>query len=205
MKILIAISDSFCANFIKGQGQYLTDHGHEVIIVSGPGVEIDELEKNEPVKVVRIPFAREIAPFNDLRDLIKVIKLVKKERPDIINAGNPKTGFLFSLAHVFFWKIPLVFTLRGVRSDTLSGFKKKLVKATEWVTGLLANRVIAISPSLKAHAINIGIVSEKKCIVLSKGSSNGIDVSRYSVSAEIEQKADALREEYKIPEDAFNM
>lgn len=205
MKILIAISDSFCANFIKGQGQYLTDHGHEVVIVSGPGIEIDELEKNEPVRVIRIPFAREISPVNDLRDLIRVIRLIKKEKPDIINAGNPKTGFLFSLAHVFFWKIPLVFTLRGVRSDTLSGLKKMIVRFTEWITGSLANRIIAISPSLKSHAVDIGIVSEKKCVVLSKGSSNGINVDHYTMSEEIEKKADTLREQYQIPKDSFNL
>ncbi|MDM1295931.1 glycosyltransferase family 4 protein [Sphingobacterium sp. N143] len=205
MKILIAISDSFCANFIKGQGNYLSGHGHEVVIVSGSGVEIDELEKNEQVRVIRIPFAREIAPLKDIRDLIRVIKLVKQEKPDIINAGNPKTGFLFSLAHIFFWKIPLIFTLRGVRSDTLRGFKKMIVRSTEWITGALANRIVAISPSLKAHAVEIGIASEKKCIVLSKGSSNGINVQHYTTSDEIEQKARVLREEYKIPKDSFNL
>ncbi|MDM1514647.1 glycosyltransferase, partial [Myroides odoratimimus] len=133
MKILIAISDSFCANFIKGQGKYLKEKGHDVVIVSGPGIEVDNLEKNEGVKVIRVDFAREISPIRDFRALLKVIKIIRKEKPDIINAGNPKTGFLFSLAHVFFRDIPLIFTLRGVRSDTLVGLKKKIVRFTEYL------------------------------------------------------------------------
>lgn len=205
MKILLAISDSFCANFIKGQGKYLVSQGHEVIVVSGPGVEIDDVERNEPVRVIRIPFAREISPFSDLRDLIRVIKLVKKEKPDIINAGNPKTGFLFSLAHIFFWRTPLIFTLRGVRSDTLSGLKKSVVRLTEKITCTLANRVIAISPSLKEHAEQIGIVSSSKCVVLSKGSSNGINVRHYSEADEIYDKSKELEKEYKISPDAFKL
>lgn len=205
MKILIAISDSFCANFIKGQGKYLVGQGHEVIVVSGPGVEIDGIENSEPVKVIRVPFAREISPFSDLRDLITVIKLVKREKPDIINAGNPKTGFLFSLAHIFFWKIPLIFTLRGIRSDTLSGLKKRIVRLTEKITCALANKVIAISPSLKAHAQQIGIVSPQKCVVLSKGSSNGINVIHYSVSEEIYNKSKELERKYNISPDAFKL
>lgn len=205
MKILIAISDSFCANFIKGQGKYLTNQGHEVLIVSGPGVEIDTVEQTEPVKVVRIPFAREISPISDLVHLFRVIKLVRREKPDIINAGNPKTGFLFSLAHIFFWKTPLIFTLRGIRSDTLKGVKKSIVRFTEKVTCLLANRIVAISPSLKDHAVATGIVSEAKCVVLGKGSSNGIDIDYYTVSDEISAKSRDLAKQYRIPEDAFKL
>jgi len=205
MKILIAISDSFCANFIKGQGKYLVEQGHEVVVISGPGVEIDNLERSEPVKIIRVPFAREISPLSDLMDLIQVIKLVRAEKPDIINAGNPKTGFLFSLAHFFFWKTPLIFTLRGVRSDTLSGLKKAIVRFTEKITCLLANRVIAISPSLKEHAERIGIVSNKKCVVLSKGSSNGISVNHYTPTDAISEKATALEKEFHIAPEAFKL
>src|SRR5690606_7564958 len=205
MKILIAISDSFCANFIKGQGNYLAAQGHDVVIVSGPGIEIDELEQNESVKVVRIPFARDISPIDDLKHLIAVIKLVKKERPDVINAGNPKTGFLFSLAHVFFWKTPLIFTLRGVRSDTLKGLKAKIVRLTEKITCTLADKVIAISPSLKDHAVDEGLVSSQKCIVLSKGSSNGIDLNYYTPSAELTTRAHSLAEKYDITQEAFKL
>lgn len=205
MKILIAISDSFCSNFIKGQASYHKSKGHEVVIVSGPGEEIDNLEKEESVRVIRVPFAREISLSKDLKGLFTVIKTIRKEKPDIINAGNPKTGFLFSLAHVFFWKTPLIFTLRGIRSDTLSGFKKKIVRFTEWVTCSLANRIIAISPSLKSHAVEIGIVSEKKCVVLSKGSSNGINIERYTRTNHIEEQAVLLKNKFRIPEDTFNL
>ncbi|MEC4114941.1 glycosyltransferase family 4 protein [Myroides pelagicus] len=189
MKIIIAVSDSFCANYIKGQGKYLSDLGHEVVIVSGPGVEIDTLERNEGVKVIRINFAREISPLKDILALIEVIKVLMKEKPDLINTGNPKTGFLFSLAHLFFWRIPLIFTLRGVRSDTLKGIKRKIVKCTEFLTCRLSNKIICISPSLKDHAVSINIANADKCVVLSQGSSNGLDVDYYSSTLEIKNRA----------------
>jgi len=203
MKILIAISDSFCANFIKGQGQFLSDNGHEVIIVSGPGKEIDDLAKNESVKVVKIPFSREISLKNDFKSLIEVIKLVKTIKPDVVNAGNPKTGLLFSLAHLFYWKTPLIFTLRGIRSDTLLGFKKSIVKVMEKITVVFANKVIAISPSLRQHAIDIGMVNKNKIVVLSKGSSNGLSVEKFTINDEINSKALALRADYMIPDAKF--
>ena len=205
MKILIAISDSFCANFIKGQGRYLKEQGHEVVIVSGPGIEVDRLEETEKVRVIRVNFAREISPFKDLLALKEVVKIIRIEKPDVINAGNPKTGFLFSLAHVLFPKIPLIFTLRGVRSDTLFGIKKRIVKFTEYLSCNLADKVIAISPSLRDHAINIKIAKKDKCVVLSKGSSNGIDLNHYSLNSNIEESASTLLTEYELDESVFKL
>lgn len=205
MKILIAISDSFCANFIKGQGKYLKEQGHEVVIVSGRGVEVDKLEETEKVRVIRVDFAREISPFKDILALKEIIKIIQKEKPDVINAGNPKTGFLFSLAHLLFPKIPLIFTLRGVRSDTLSGIKKRIVKFTEYLSCNLADKVIAISPSLKDHAINIKIAKAKKCVVLSKGSSNGIDLRHYSLNETIKEKALTLLTKNGLDESVFKL
>lgn len=206
MKILIAISDSFCTNFIRGQGKFLVEKGHEVIIISGPGEEIDRLEVDEPIKVIRVNFSREISVWNDLKTLFTIIKIIHKEKPDIINAGNPKPGFIFALAKLFFFKTPLVFTLRGVRSDTLNGIKKQLVKATEKITCLFADKIIAISPSLKEHAYSIGLFNNKdKCVVLGKGSSNGYDINYFSNNFEIRQRGNLLLQEFSIPSDSFKL
>jgi len=202
IKILIAINHSFSANFIKGQGRYLREKGHEVVIVSGPGPEVDDLEIHEKIKVIRHPFSREISLFRDLKSLWAVIKIVWKEKPDIINAGNPKTGFLFSLAHLFFWKTPVIFTLRGLRSDTLTGFKKRIVRLTEKISCLLANRVIVISPSLKDHVVSIGIVKEAKCVVLGKGSSNGIDVEYFKQNPLSTDQGKEILRKHQIPPDS---
>lgn len=203
MKIIISISDSFCANFIKGQGKFLTSLGHQVIVVSGPGEEIDLLERSEPVKVIRIPFAREISPISDFISLIKVIKLVWREKPDIINAGNPKTGFLFSVAHLLFWGTPLIFTLRGLRSDTLTGWKKRIVRATEKISCTFSNKVIAISPSLREHAISLGLVARNKCLVLGEGSSNGVNTNFFTKDRKTIEEGMGIIEKFRIPPKSF--
>lgn len=205
MKIIIAINDSYAANFIKGQASYLKKNGHDVIIISGPGKEIDSIERNEEAKVIRVSFSREISIIKDISTLIQVFKIWRKEKPDIVNAGNPKTGLLFSLVHLFFWKTPYIFTLRGLRSDTLSGLKKIVVQTMEYVTTLFANKVIVISPSLKEHAVKRKLVSEKKCILLSKGSSNGYDVHYYKKSESLIGEGIKLLKKHNIPADSFKL
>src|SRR5690606_26960401 len=125
---------------------------------------------------------------------------LKKEKPDIVNAGNPKTGFLFMLASVLFPKIPMIFTLRGLRSDTLTGLKKRIVYITEWVSCALADKVIAISPSLRDHAIQIGVLKKEKAVVLGKGSSNGVNTIKFHPNEEDRFKGRKLRLERQIKE-----
>ncbi|QNL51604.1 glycosyltransferase family 4 protein [Olivibacter sp. SDN3] len=194
MKIVIAISHSFCANFIRGQARYLKNRGCEVVIVSAPGPEVSAVADEEGARLVEIPFSREISLASDSKSLVAVIKFLRKEKPSIINAGNPKTGFLFMLAKLIFPAIPMIFTLRGLRSDTLSGLKKRVVTFTEWLSCYLADRVIVISPSLKTHAVQRKILNESKAIVLGKGSSNGVDVTKYALNDENQQSGIALRE-----------
>ncbi|MBN8787613.1 MAG: glycosyltransferase, partial [Terrimonas sp.] len=123
-KILLGVSSSFCAHFLRGQVSYLVAHGFEVIIVSGPGKEIEMLAKEENAKLIPISFTKKITPFTDLVQLFKIINILKKEKPDIINAGNPKSGFLIMLACYFAGYSNRVFTLHGLVSDSKSGLFK---------------------------------------------------------------------------------
>lgn len=198
MKVIIAMSSSWGAYYIKGQGAYLKKNGCDVTFVSSPGKEIANLAQLEGANLIELPVEREISLWKDLISLIKIIRLIKKEKPDIINAGNPKTGFLYSIAHIFCPKIPVIFTLRGLRSDTLSGLKRKIVYLTEKMTCSLVNKVIVISPSLKDHAVEIGIAREEKCVVFGKGSSNGLDIQKYNLTIENKQKGIRIREKFNI-------
>src|SRR6186713_2457042 len=97
-KILFGISSSYCAHFMKGQVGYLSAHDFEVVIISGPGEEIEHLCKEEGAKLYTMDFSRALTPFRDLIALRRIITIIKKEKPDVVNAGNPKPGFLLTLA-----------------------------------------------------------------------------------------------------------
>lgn len=198
MKVLIAVTNSFCANFIKGQAAYLINHGHEVIIVSSDGLEMQNLVKTEKAKFHEVKFQKDINLKKDFLALIQVIRIIQKEKPDIINAGNPKPGFIFSIAKIFFYRIPLIFTLRGIRSDTLTGLKKKVVRLTEKFSCTTANKVIVISPSLGEHAQRLKILKKHKTILLGRGSSNGIDTNHFKPNDIIKNESIKIKEQFKI-------
>ncbi|MGN6436593.1 MAG: glycosyltransferase family 4 protein [Agriterribacter sp.] len=179
-KILIGVSSSYCASFLKGQVQFWVDHGYTVVIMSGPGEEISMLAETEQAKLVTIPFTKRITPFKDLGQLIKIVRILRKEKPDIINAGNPKSGFLIMLAAWLTRHKKRVFTLHGLLSDTKRGFARSIIGFTEKMSCSIAHKVIVVSPSLKEHAEKRGILKAGKGVVIEKGSCNGIDLEAFS-------------------------
>ena len=97
-KILIGVSSSYCASFLKGQVAFLVANGFKVVIISAPGEEISMLAKKENAELITVPFTKKISPLTDLLQLLHIIRIIRKEKPDIVNAGNPKSGFLIMLA-----------------------------------------------------------------------------------------------------------
>ncbi len=179
-KILLGVSSSFCANFLSGQVAFLVRHGFEVIIVSGPGEEISMLCKKENARLLTINFTKRITPLTDFFQLLRIIRLIRQERPHIINAGNPKSGFLIMLAAWITGHKKKIFTLHGLLSDTKRGIIRGLITATEKISCGIAHKVIVVSPTLKTHAEKRKILPVGKGMVIGRGSANGIDLHSFS-------------------------
>jgi glycosyltransferase involved in cell wall biosynthesis len=74
--------------------------------------------------------------------------------------------------------------------------------AMERITGFFADKIICISPSVEKLAHSQFIFSKKKTTVFKKGSSNGIDIKRFSRGKVPQQHIDELKKELGI-EDKF--
>ncbi len=178
-KIILGVSSSFCANFLKGQVAYLNKNNFDVIIMSGPGEEIELLAQTEKAKLYTLDFTKRFSVIKDFFILIKIIKILRSEKPDIINAGNPKSGFLIMVAAWIVGAKNRIFTLHGLLSDTQKGVKKKIITLVEKISCNLAQKVIVVSPSLLTHACNRNVLSPKKAICLGSGSSNGVNIDLF--------------------------
>lgn len=201
--IILAISHSYCANFLKGQAKFLKQNGYKVYVVSAPGVEIEKLSEEEGFELIPVDFEREISFRQDWHCLKQLIKILKRNKPSIVNAGTPKAGLLLMIAALFAPKTKRIYTLRGLRSETLYGTKKKIVQFTEWLSCNLANKVIVISPSLLDYAIELKILNREKGIVIGKGSSNGVDIKKFFPSEEVDVEAGDFRKRIGLTSEDF--
>jgi lipopolysaccharide/colanic/teichoic acid biosynthesis glycosyltransferase len=199
--ILFAVTSTLSCNFYKNVLGHLRRAGLEPTLLSSPGENLVKVSAAEGVANMAIPMEREIAPLRDLISLCKLYRTIRRIRPAIVDASTPKAGLLTSVA-AWLARVPCrVYTLRGLRLETATGAKRRLLWATEWISCKCADRVVCVSPSLRARAIDLNLVDGDKAIVLGKGS-GGVDIRRFSSEGRESKETRSLREKLGIAADA---
>ncbi|MGX0301323.1 glycosyltransferase involved in cell wall biosynthesis [Staphylococcus hominis] len=176
-KIFQLVTVSKSIPLMKGQIEYLRDKGLDVHVVSSEGPE-QNTYSSDITHVVNME--REISLKNDLKSLMNMIRLFKKEKPHIVNSGTPKAGLIGTLA-AFITRRPVrIYTVRGLRLETVTGLKYKILHAMEKLAMFCATDIIAISESLKDKIVELGLEKKEHIKVLGHGSSNGINLDNFT-------------------------
>jgi glycosyltransferase involved in cell wall biosynthesis len=201
--VLHAVTDSLSTILMRGQLSYLKTCGFDPALLSNPGKELTEIGAREGYPVYGVAMRRDISPGSDLISLFHIWRLLRHLKPVISNCGTPKAGLLVGVT-AYFARVPCrVYTLRGLRLETATGFKRKLLTVTERIACFCAHRVICVSPSLRDRAIHLGIVPRDKTVLLGAGSSNGVDSDRFSTTPAKKAQARNLRQHIGIQADQF--
>lgn len=193
-RLLVAVTDSVSCLLLRGQLAYARERGYDVGLLCTPGELARRMVRSEGPALLPVPMERKPAPWRDLVALGRVWAAVRRFRPDIVSAGTPKAAFLVVLA-AWMCRVPCrIYTLRGLFLETSSGPRRALLGAVERITCALAHRVVCVSPSLRERAVALGLVPERKAVVLGRGSSNGVDLARFAPSPELRLHGQGIRE-----------
>jgi len=188
-------------SLLPNQMKYMRENGFDVLMVSSDGKEWPDIIKNEGCDHHIIPMMRSIAPFRDLRSLWRLYRLFKKERPDIVHSHTPKAGLLAMLAAKFAGIKIRIHTIAGLRFMTSTGMSRRLLVSMEKLTGRSAKHVWPNSYSLLKYIQENKLVNERKLQVIGKGSSNGVDLNRFSVPALLPVKLDEIKKSLNYNEE----
>lgn len=200
--MLHAVTSAQSLLLMRGQLGYLRACGFEPAALCSPGPQVDEMRAAESVPVFTVAMEREISPLRDLLSLLRIFRLLRRVRPIICNAGTPKAGLLVGLA-AWATRVPCrVYTMRGLRLETVRGTKAAILRITERLSCACAHRVICVSPSLRQRALDFGLAGADKLVVLGSGSSNGVDATRFSATPEVIAKVNQIRQEHQIRREA---
>lgn len=159
----------------------------------------EKIERRENVKSYNIPLEREIKINKDIVALYQTWSLIRTLRPHITNVSTPKAGLIGGLAAKLSSVPVRIYTLRGLRLETVTGPKRYLLHYMEWLACACAHRVVCVSPSLRDRIVQLRLASSHKAVVLGFGSSNGLDGKRFLPSPELEQQAAELRVTLDLP------
>lgn len=100
------------------------------------------------IKIIPLKYlVRPIHLTKDLLDIVELIRLYRKYKPDIIHLNSSKAGILGALAAIFFSKAQVVYTVHGwVFNEPGSKTKQKFYIWLEKITSYLKNTIIVLSP-----------------------------------------------------------
>jgi glycosyltransferase involved in cell wall biosynthesis len=201
--VYIATDPITVFRLMDGQLGYMQRQGFDVTVIAAPGPLLERAAARERVRAIAVPMTRELSPARDAVALARLVAVLRRLRPTIVNAGTPKAGMLGVTAARLVGVPVVIYLLRGLRFEGARGAKRLLLCATEHVTSGLADRVLVNSHSLQNRFVSLGCVAREKTWVLGAGSSNGIEVERFAVSAERASWAAAQRLARGFPQDAF--
>ena len=187
--------------FCRGLLAELTAEGYEVVAVSSPGPELDRLARREGVRAVGVEMKRRISPFHDLRSLFRLVRLFRREKPRMIHTMTPKAGLLGMMAARLAGVPVRVHTFTGLIFPTATGWRRRLLMLTDSITCACATHVVPEGEGVKADLIAGGI-TRKPMAVLGHGNVRGVDLDRFTPSADIQAEANAIRHRLGIPADA---
>ncbi|PAP76391.1 glycosyltransferase family 4 protein [Rubrivirga marina] len=180
-RLVYVVTDPMTArHLLRGQLAAAGRRGFDVAVATAAGPDLDRVAARDGVEVFPVPITREIAPLADARALAALVGVMRRWRPDVVNAGTPKAGLLGTLAARLAGVPVRLYTLRGLRLETTTGRTRAVLRTTERLASSAATRVIAVSPSLAAETIRLGLAPDDKVTVLGHGASNGVDVDRFA-------------------------
>ncbi|MEO7044433.1 MAG: glycosyltransferase family 4 protein [Ferruginibacter sp.] len=165
---------------LQDQMRFMKENGFEVIMISSNGEEVKSVINNEGCEHIAVPMTRRITPFQDIICLWHLIKIFKREKPDIVHTHTPKAGLLGMMAAYICSVKIRIHTVAGLPLMAEKGFKLKLLKVVEKITYSCAMYVWPNSFSLLKFIKENNLVKGEKMEVIGKGSSNGINLQKFN-------------------------
>lgn len=126
-----------------------------------------------------VPMIRNINPKTDIGAILKIRKIIKKEKPDVVYLHSSKAGAVGRLALLFNFQVKILYNAHGWYFNAQISNKKKIFFAIiEKILAFKTDKIINISQSEYDSALKYKIASRKKMCVIE----NGIDFSKFKDS-----------------------
>lgn len=155
------------------------EQGYEVLVAGGTEGELAERLRAAEIPVIGVPgLGRDVRLGSDVRALLALVGIIRKERPAVIHANSSKAGFTTALALLFVGtRARTVFTAHGWAYNEERPFLAKTLFALfHYLTVLVFSKTICVSEGTRRSARWMPFVGKKMVVIR-----NGIEpVSLYS-------------------------
>ena len=160
----------FCGGLLRE----LTEEGYEVIALSSPDADLKELGNRESVRTIGVPMERHVSPLKDFVSLVRLTKVLRKERPDMVHSMTPKAGLLCMMAAKMAGVPVRLHTFTGLVWPTATGISRQILMMTDKMTCACATHIIPEGDGVKQDLQRC--ITTKPMKVLGYGNVRGVDL-----------------------------
>lgn len=201
--ISISNETDFYDKKLKGQLEFLSKNGFEIIAVAPTATDLKTLNATENLSTISIKIAQGISIFKDCNAFWKLFRLFRKEKPQIVHTYNSKTGVLAMMAARLAGVPNRLHTMQGVDLLNKKGFKRKIYNTIEKWACASATKVYALSEGWKEFIVQNKFVKAEKVDVIGEGGMNGIDLLHFKRENVPEEQKRKLMEELRLTDEDF--
>jgi glycosyltransferase involved in cell wall biosynthesis len=159
--------------------------GHEVIGVCAEGRLLGNV-RAEGFRVIDVPFARRLSPLAHVRAFRDLVRLFRAERPDLVHAHMPISGFLARMAARVAGVPRVAYTCHGfLFNQEGSWLRRSAGFVMEWIAGRVTDVFMTVSASEAADAARLHIFRGAETI------GNGRDPAVFRPDPEARQRVRA--------------
>lgn len=160
---------------LLNQMRYLQSRGYEVTGISAPGPDVPALEA-AGIRHLAVPMTRRMTPLADLRALLQLVSLLRRERFDIIHTHNPKPGLIGQIAARLAGVPIVVNTIHGLYFHEQSPWLRRTVfSSLEHLAAMCSDRILSQSREDVDTLLALRVC--RPDVIRHLG--NGIDISRF--------------------------
>ncbi|MGV4554349.1 glycosyltransferase family 4 protein [Ornithobacterium rhinotracheale] len=186
---------------LRGQLKFLNQF-YQVTAISGKGKNLNAVHQREGVRTMQVEMQRQISLWKDLISLIKMYRLLKKEKPTIIHSITPKAGLLSMVAGKIAGVPIRIHTFTGLIFPYRTGFLQKILILMDKILCACATHIFPEGEGVKHDLQRYGI-THKPLEIIANGNVNGIDTNYFSKDQISEDCLESLRKQYNILHDDF--
>ena len=187
---------------LEGQLSFMSKH-FDVTAISSEDKRLNVYGDKEGVKTHYLELTRKITPLKDLVAVFKLVKYLRKEKPQIVHSHTPKAGIVGMLS-AYIARVPIrLHTVAGLPLMEAGGIKRKVLNVVEKLTYACATKVYPNSQGLKDFIVEEKLTSTAKIKIIGNGSSNGIDTTYFDPTRYSVNDSSVLKESLNIPSEDF--
>jgi glycosyltransferase involved in cell wall biosynthesis len=144
----------------------LADRFEVVVAAHGPGP-LRRAADEAGVRFIALEHVRRpISPWRDLAGFVELVRLLRRERPDILHANSSKAGILGRLAASAAGVPIRIFTVHGWAFAAQSGLASLLYRWADRLVGPLTTVTVCVSENDRSSGIRARTCSAERTVVI---------------------------------------